>query len=138
MFKHQINTAYRDITVGNHVYYARYLEFLEIARTEAFRSLGHSLLTLQEKEGIIFPVVECHLHYHSAARYDDLLEIETSVSDLRKVQFTLAYRIFRQQTLILTAMTRHAVTNLAEKPIRIPLPLYTILEKHLTPLSHQS
>ena len=81
MFKHQIRAAYRDITLGNHIYYARYLDLLEIARNEAFRELGHPLVKLQERD-IIFPVVECALHYHAPARYDDLLDIETAITNL--------------------------------------------------------
>ena len=130
MFKHQIRVAYRDITLGNHIYYARYLDLLEIARNEAFRELGHSLLKLQERD-IIFPVVECTLRYHAMARYDDLLDIETVIADLGKVQLTLSYRIKRSEALIVTAATRHAVTNLAEKPIRMPADLYEALQTHL-------
>ncbi len=130
MFKHQIRVAYRDITLGNHIYYARYLDLLEVARNEAFRGLGHPLLALQERD-IIFPVVECNLCYHAPARYDDLLDIETVITDLGKVQFTLTYRIKRSEALILTGTTRHAVTNLAEKPIRMPADLYEALQTHV-------
>ncbi len=123
MFKHQIRIAYRDVTVGNHVYYARYLDFLEIARNEVFRSVDQSLLKLQN-QGIIFPVVEISLKYHAPARYDDLLEIELWVSDLGKIQLTFEYRILRESTLLVTASTRHVATTLAEKPIRIPSELF--------------
>ena len=130
MFKHQIRVAYRDVTVGNHIYYARYLDLLEIARNEAFRSLGLPLLAFQE-QGILFPVIECTLRYHEAARYDDLIDIETVVADLGKVQFTLAYRLLRGKTLLFTATTRHASTSLAEKPIRMPSSLHGALLLHL-------
>lgn len=130
MFKHQIRVAYRDVTLGNHVYYARYLDFIEIARNEMFRGLGHSLLALQER-GTIFPVVECSLHHHRAARYDDLLEIETNLTALGRVQFSLKYRVGRDQTLLLEAMTRHAVTDLSEKPVAMPGDLRAALLPHL-------
>lgn len=131
MFKHQIRVAYRDVTVGNHIYYARYLDLLEVARTEMFRELGFPLLTLQENH-TIFPVVDCALHYHAAARYDDLLEIQTTVSDLGKVQFTLNFEILRDGQRIVTGHTRHAVTNMSEKPIRMPGDLYMALGMHLS------
>ena len=131
MFKHQIRVAYRDVTTGNHVYYARYLDILEIVRNEIFRDLGHSLLRLQE-EGVIFPVVECSLRYHAAARYDDLLDIETRVTNLGRVQFALSYEVKRGDTLLVTASTRHAATTLEERPTRMPAELYKALEKHPT------
>jgi acyl-CoA thioester hydrolase len=129
MFKHQIRVAYRDVTVGNHVYYSRYLDLLEIARNELFRNLGYPLIKLQEEQ-IIFPVVECHLQFKAAARYDDLLEIEMLVSNLGRVQFTLEYTIQREGITLVTASTRHATTTLAEKPTRMPSDLYEALSKH--------
>lgn len=131
MFLCSIRIAYREVTVGNHIYYARYLDLLEVARNEAFRDLGHSLFLLQEK-GIIFPVVECSLRYHAAARYDDLLKIETRVVELGRVQFVLDYRVLREETLLLTASTRHACTNLKEKPMRMPPDLFEALSRHRT------
>jgi acyl-CoA thioester hydrolase len=124
MFKHQIRVAYRDVTVGNHIYYSRYLDLLEIVRSEIFRDLGFSLVSLQD-QNVIFPVIECSLKYHVPARYDDLLEIESVFSNLGKVQFTLDYQIKRSGTLLTSASTRHAVTNLEEKPIRMPSELFT-------------
>lgn len=130
MFKHQIQVAYRDVTVGNHVYYARYLDFFEIARNEVFRSLGHTLAALQA-EGVMLPVVECSLRYHGAARYDDSLEIETTVTEIRRVQVSFSYRVLREGTLLVSGTTRHAVTTLEEKPMRMPAALQEALECHL-------
>ena len=130
MFKHQIRVAYQDVTVGNHVYYARYLDFLEIARNEAFRSIEQSLLKLQN-EGIIFPVIETSLKYHAPARYDDMLEIELWVSDIGKVQVAFEYRIAHESKLLVTASTRHVATTLEEKPTRIPSELHQVLSSKL-------
>ncbi len=130
MFKLQMRVAYRDVTVGNHIYYARYLDLLEIARNEAFREMGQPLLKLQD-QGVIFPVVECNLRYHGAARYDDLLEIETVLTELRNVQFTMEYRVMRGTEALVTAATRHATTNLDGKPVRMPPELFTALEPHV-------
>ncbi len=130
MFKHQIRIGYRDVTVGNHVYYARYLDLLELVRNEFFRELGHSLLSLQDQD-VIFPVIECSLKFHAPARYDDLLEFEAFLSEVGKVQFVMQYSVKQGQTLLCTASTRHVATNLAEKPIRIPAELHSALLVHL-------
>lgn len=132
MFKHQIRVAYRDVTVGNHVYYSRYFDFLEIVRNEIFRELGFPLFQLQD-QNVIFPVIECSIKYRSAARYDDLITVESIFTDVRKVQFTLDYRVVRGNDLLATATTRHAVTTLEEKPVRMPAELMDALEKHLKP-----
>jgi acyl-CoA thioester hydrolase len=130
MFKHQIRVAYRDVTVGNHVYYSRYFDFLETVRNEIFRDVGFPLKKLQD-ENVIFPVIECSIKYRAAARYDDILTIESVVTDVRKVQFTLDYKVVRGDVVLATATTRHAVTNLEEKPVRMPPELFAALEQHL-------
>ena len=46
-FCHQHRVSYAECTVGNHVYHARYLDFLEAARGEWLRSLGAPVLHWQ-------------------------------------------------------------------------------------------
>ena len=70
---------YSLCTLGNHVYYSRYLDILETARGEFFREFGTTFQQWQEG-GTIFPVIECHLKYKSPARYDDLLRVELSIA----------------------------------------------------------
>src|SRR6187402_3928229 len=82
-YKHRV--VYVDCTLGNHVYYARYLEILEAARGEFFRTLGVTLLGWQER-GFMFPVVEVHLRYKALARYDDLLQVKVWVTSVEKVR----------------------------------------------------
>ena len=78
--------------MGNHVYYARYLDILEEVRGEFFRSLRLPLLTLQQ-EDTIFPVIESHLKYVCAARYDDVLTVDLWLTELDRVRLNFGYRI---------------------------------------------
>lgn len=57
------------------VYHAHYIDYFEFARTEALRSSGLSYKSLEDS-GIIMPVLDLVVRYHSPARYDDLLEIQ--------------------------------------------------------------
>jgi len=43
-FRHIYRVVYADCTLGNHIYYSRYLDILEAARGEFFRHLGVPLL----------------------------------------------------------------------------------------------
>lgn len=122
-FSHTHRVTCSECTVGNHVYYARYLELLEAARNEFFRALGHPLLGLQ-KQGTAFFVSECHLHFRTPARYDDLLRIEVWVEELGRVRVTLGSRITREGgQLVLAATTVLACASWEEKPKRIPAAL---------------
>jgi YbgC/YbaW family acyl-CoA thioester hydrolase len=130
-FRHQHRVNYAECTVGNHVYHARYLDFLEAARGELLRSLGAPVRFWQEKD-TIFPVIEARLHYQFPARYDDLLAIEVWPTLVQGVRVNFAHRILNQDSkVIMLAETFHACTGTGEKPKRIPADLAALLTARL-------
>ena len=128
LFKHQYRVTYAECTVGNHVYYARYLDLLEAARGEFFRSLGRTFHQWQERE-VIFPVVDARLSYKAPARYDDMLSIMVAVSSVERVRLNFRYQIENQSGVeILEAETWHVCTGLNDKPKRLPEELVVALQ----------
>jgi len=119
-FRYIHRVTYAECTLGNHIYYARYLDLLEAARGEFFRQLGSPLLQLQEQD-TIFPVVECHLRYKSPARYDEVLTIELWPSLVQGVRLNFGCRILKEdKTVVLEGETLHVCTGVNEKPKRLP------------------
>jgi len=131
VFRHQHRVTYAESTVGNHIYYARYLDLLEAARGEFFRSLGASFHQWQERE-VIFPVIEARLRYRAPARYDDVLTIAVVVSTAEGVRLNFEYRIENQSSAkILEAETFHVCTGLNDKPRRLPDELVATLRPYI-------
>jgi acyl-CoA thioester hydrolase len=64
---------WEDTDGGGVVYYANYLKFMERARTEWLRSLGHSQQEIAAQYGFVFAVAEAHVNYRRPARLDDEL-----------------------------------------------------------------
>ena len=119
-FRHHHRVSYAECTVGNHIYHSRYLDLLEAARGEFLRSLGTTVLSLQEAD-YIFPVIEARLRYKFPARYDDLLTIEVRPTLVERVRLNFGHRILNQDgKLILEAETFHCCTSRDEKPKRMP------------------
>jgi len=118
---HHHRVTYGECTIGNHVYYARYLDMLEAARGEFFRFIGQPLLVWQERD-TIFPVIECQFRYKAPARYDDVLTIEVKVSSLDRVRVSFAYGVRDRESSreLVRATTSHVCTSTQEKPKRIP------------------
>ena len=131
IYHHAHRVTYAECTVGNHIYYSRYLDLLEAARGEFFRSTGASLAEWQAK-GVIFPVCECRLRYKAPARYDDTLDITLWLTTLRGVRLNFAYRILNAagQPLV-EAETLHACAGLDERPRRLPEDLLPCLQPFL-------
>lgn len=131
LFRHSYRVTYADCTLGNHVYYGRYLDLLETARGELFRHVGTPFSRWQA-DNLLLPVVECRIRYKGAARYDDLLTLEIWLTDLGRVRLTFAYRVINPaNALIAEATTLHACTSMDDKPQRLPDELVTRLAPYL-------
>ena len=72
-FAWRTRVYWEDTDGGGVVYYANYLKFMERARTEWLRALGHSQAELVERHGFVFAVVEVKVNYRRPARLDDEL-----------------------------------------------------------------
>ena|SRR5688572_9640045 len=103
------------------VYYANYLVWFEVARTDLLRSLGWSYREM-EAAGVSLPVIEAHCEYQRPARYDDDIEVRTEGEMLSPVRMEFSYTIVRKDDGMTAAAghTLHAAVNPAGKPCRLP------------------
>ena len=74
-FTWRTRVYWEDTDGGGVVYYANYLRFMERARTEWLRSLGHSQREIADEYGFLFAVAEVHVNYRKPARLDDELTV---------------------------------------------------------------
>ena len=124
-FKHIIKIYYEDTDSGGVVYYANYLKYLERARSEAIYSLGLSNSILQEDYGTLIIVKSCNIKYKKPAKFEDELEVMSSVISKTRTSFSMLQIIKRQEETISEAEVQLVTVNKDGKPIKIP----EILEK---------
>jgi len=103
------------------VYYANYLVWFEVGRTDLIRTLGRSYRQLED-EGVILPVIEAHCEYRQSARYDDEIEIRTTGAVLSPVRMKFMYEVVRRAdgVSIASGHTIHASLDPRGKPRRLP------------------
>jgi acyl-CoA thioester hydrolase len=95
VFSWAARVYWEDTDGGGIVYYANYLRFLERARTEWLRSLGHSQRELAQTPGILFAVSGLSVEYRRPARLDDELTIICQPSSERAAVLRFLQRIYR-------------------------------------------
>ena len=112
-FRFPVRVYWEDTDGAGIVYYASYLRFLERARTEWLRSLGHSQQQLSRERGILFTVVSLAVEYRAPARLDDELEVTCEPEPLGAASVGFAQRIYR------AAPARDAAPPLLEAKVRV-------------------
>ena len=112
---------YADTDQMGVVYYANYLVWFEVGRTEWLRHMGFTYREVEES-GIVLPVIEARCEYRQSARYDDEIEIRTRGTLLSAVRVRFDYEIVRQHTGVVAAVgcTVHASVDPSGRPTRLP------------------
>jgi acyl-CoA thioester hydrolase len=111
------------------VYYANYLTWFEVGRTDLLRQLGRSYREIEENERIHLPVVEAHCRYHKPARYDDVVDIVTRASRPSRARLQFDYELSRAQdgVLLASGSTLHVAVGRDGRPCRLPRNLQELL-----------
>lgn len=120
-YNHLTKVYYRDVDQMGIVYYTRYLEYFEEARTELLDSLGLTISFIEDR-GIQLPVIASHCDYKRGAKLEDKLVIEASIAEIPKVRLNINYYIFDKGSnkQLVTGYTRHAFTDKFGNPKRAP------------------
>lgn len=124
----RLRVIYGDTDQMGVVYYANYFRFMEFSRAEYLRALGWTYREM-EAEGALLPVVDAQCSYKASAKYDDVLVIRATVTELRRASLAFEYQIRREAdgTLLATGRTVHACVGRDGKPTRIPEKVASLL-----------
>lgn len=106
---HKHRVIYADTDAMGIVYYANYLRFFEIGRTEYVRARG-GLYRAMEEDGLLLPVTEVGAKYLAPARYDDIIRVCTRIEHLGHATITFEYRLERDPDgqVLAKGFTTHA------------------------------
>ena len=126
-----IRIYYEDTDCGGVVYYANYLRYFERGRTEFLRDRGISLTGCHDDKGILFVVTKAELEYLSPGRYNDLLLLDTQLTDISGVKMTFSHIIKREgsEKELVRGMVTLASVNSDGRPVRLPEKIRAMLKK---------
>lgn len=133
---------YGDTDMMGVAYYANYLRWFEMGRSELIRAKGMTYGQFEQR-GLILPVAEVVAKYLKSAHYDDLIEVHTRVAEIGRVRISFEYEVWRaeqpatdtepakgERELLATGVTVHACLARADgKPSRIPEDVAELLRR---------
>jgi len=134
----QCRVYYEDTDHGGVVYYANYLKFMERGRTEYLRATGVELDEVEASEQIMFAVTQANIRYRSPARFNDLLEIESKLTEARGARLAFIQSVWRmnradgisRESLLAEAEISLACIDQTGAARRIPASLMPALQAH--------
>jgi acyl-CoA thioester hydrolase len=133
----QFRIYYEDTDHGGVIYYANYLKFMERGRTEYLRAAGIELDDVEAACSVMFAVTEANVRYHSSGRFNDLIEVDSILTDVRGARLAFRQQVWRmhradegRDTLLAEAEIKLACVDKDGAPKRIPPMLLPALKIH--------
>lgn len=126
-----VRVRYADTDQMRMVYYGKFFEYFEQARSDLLRSIGLPYTHVEEM-GVILPVIEAHATYKKPAKYDDLLRIVARVKEKPIARVRLDYEVFAEGEgdAIAEGYTIHSFVSAATgKPTRAPAQFLEAIER---------
>ena len=123
---------WEDTDAGGVVYHARYLAFMERARSEWMRALGWDQGVLRDRDDQVFVVRAMDIDFRAPARLDDQLQVSVRLLECRGASLSVGQRIERDGALLVEARVRIAALRASDfRPRPIPDALLTELKSLL-------
>jgi acyl-CoA thioester hydrolase len=112
------------------VYHTNYLVWCEVGRTDFIRARGMSYADM-ERAGIGLAVSELTARFHSAARYDDMIRIRTTLAEVRSRGITFDYVITKAETghRLVTARTALVSIDASGRPTALPAAVRALFDR---------
>ena len=108
---YKLKVFVEDVDFGR-VFYSRYLQYIERARTELIYSrLGLTLTQLMNEYDIMFVVRSCNVNYRKPAIFEDNLSVETTVLKKTNVRLNLLQEVKRGAETLVYAEVELAVVD---------------------------
>ncbi|MEZ0469346.1 tol-pal system-associated acyl-CoA thioesterase [Luteimonas salinilitoris] len=129
LFSWPTRVYWEDTDAGGVVYHAQYLAFLERARTEWLRALGHGQELLRGSHDLVFAVRAMRIDFRKPARLDDALQVSVALRECRRASLVIDQAIERDGERLLDAEVRLAALDAGGfRPRAIPATLYQELQ----------
>jgi len=126
----KIRVRYGETDQMGHAYYANYFYWFEQARGAWCRARGFNYSDLEDL-GFFLPVVEAQARYKGEVKYDQVIEVVTTVSEIKRAALRFDYVVRNSETgqVCTEGYTWHVLMGSARKAISIPADLLEMLNR---------
>ncbi len=125
-----VRVYYEDTDAGGVVYHANYLRYMERARNEWLRDMGHPVEQIVAQENKLFVVRSVEMQFARPAKLSDDLSVSAQVVLSKKASMQLRQEVRRgageSDELLVSAVVELAMVDSESfRPVRLPAFLTT-------------
>ena len=131
MIRTPLRVRYPEADRMGVAYHANYFVWFELGRTDLMRRRGCSYKDMEDRDGIVLPVINAGARYLAPARYDDELEVRTRLASVERVRLRFEYELVRPADgkSLARGFSEHAVVGRDGRPMRMPRELRKRLQR---------
>ncbi len=120
-----VRVYYEDTDAGGVVYHANYLRFMERARSEWLRDLGHPIDQIVAQEKRLFVVRSLEMKFIRPAKLGELLRVSANIVEMRRASMRLKQEVRSEldgelQLCVSAEVELAMVSSETFRPVAIP------------------
>jgi len=126
-FVHRLRPRFAETDAMGVIHHAAYLPYLEEARVEYLRAIGHPYDAVRGGDdaagadvGREFAVLEASVHYRKPLRFDEEVDVALVVGAVTRTTFQIAYLLSVGDEARATAVTVHGCVDRRGRAARLP------------------
>ena len=128
----RVRVRYAETDQMGVAYYANYLVWFEVGRSQFCNDCGFSYRDMEKETGLYLIVAEANCRYRMPARYEDELIVRTKINEITRRTLIFGYQIEREDgASVALGETTHVLINQQGRPSSFP-------EKYLLLLKRQA
>jgi acyl-CoA thioester hydrolase len=101
-FKVSFRVSWVDTDTAQVVHFSNYFRFFEKAEEEFYRLLGFGFNEFKDM-GLWVPRVEAFCQYKKPAKFNDLIEVELAIEELKEKSIKYGFKVFNKESAVLLA-----------------------------------
>ncbi|MCD4668203.1 MAG: acyl-CoA thioesterase [Sulfurimonas sp.] len=126
----KITVRYSQVDKMNQIYYSRYLEYFEVARIDYLHDIYTPYDVIENKFKVLMPVIESYIKISKPSRFNDKLNIKTSLEIVSEKRFKFTYSIFnKEMSIVAKGYTTHVFVSETSKSVLILNDVFKLISK---------
>lgn len=114
-----------DTDATDIVYYAKHLEWMEMARIDMIGTVYKPLKRIIAEDGVTFMPINVNINYKASSTLEDIVKVRVSFKEIEKIKIILDYKVVKEvegkEVLVSEAeITMLCVNTEKGRPSKIP------------------